>query len=94
MSSSLSINSFGPWLSNIVRRYHVIIFTLTIVVGISVAVFFLNNLISRPSEVNEAPAVNSSFDKETIDRIQNLVSPGQQSTELYFGPGRSNPFAE
>lgn len=94
MISSVSINSIGPWFSNTLRRYHVIIFALTIVVGISVAVFFLNNLIGRPAETIETPVANSSFDKKTIDRIQNLVSPGQQSTELYFGPGRSNPFAE
>ena len=94
MNSSISLNSISPMLSGLFRRYHVVIFALTIVAGISVAVFFLNALITPSADIIEATTESAKFDKETISRVQMLATPEENTSELNFGPGRSNPFHE
>lgn len=96
MNKSISLDAIPKALSSIFRRYHVVLFAMTVVIGVGVEVIMLNNLISRSSTPEEPTATTTvRFDQETIDRINRLSTSDQnESTPLQLGEGRVNPFAE
>lgn len=79
------------------RRYHVMIFMLTAVIGVSFAVFSLYSIVMQsgnPTEDQINSAANSSFDNDTIDQLNRLLQA--DSNEKYEIPEgqRTNPFIE
>jgi hypothetical protein len=79
---------------NLLHRFHVIIFVITIIGGLTIVVFFLNStlILSSESDGYTSPSENASFDQTTIDRIKQLRTGGSES-QLDLS-GRSNPFIE
>ena len=47
MKQSLSFRKIGVAIGNIFRRHHIILFALTVVIGVSIEMLFLNNLINE-----------------------------------------------
>jgi hypothetical protein len=95
MDISLSVikNSIG----NFARRFHLTIFVIVVLGSLVAVVLLLNNVIIRSSEQGDyIPAGNtpSSFDKDTIDKIEQLKSRSDASTPLDLSKGRINPFVE
>ncbi len=79
------------------RRYHIMTFMLTAVIGVSLAVWSLYDIVlhsGNPVEEQTNAASNSSFDNDTIDRLNNLLQA--DSGEKYTLPTdqRTNPFIE
>lgn len=94
MKQSASIDKLGRLVGTLLRRYHIIIFALTIVIGVSVAVFFLNNLITASSQADPPAPISSGFNKETIDAINKFDAPGTNREMPPLPSGRINPFIE
>ena len=77
-------------------RYHLTLFVVVLVGGLSTAVLMLNEILKQSSNPNGyTSSLNiSSFDQTTIDRVQQLKSSNEASTGFTLPAGRINPFAE
>lgn len=94
MNINLSLPAIKNRIVNLLHRFHVIIFVVTIIGGLVIVVFFLNSTLNLSSESDgyASPSENASFDRTTIDRIKQLRGSGSES-QLDLS-GRSNPFVE
>lgn len=77
------------------KRYHLVIFVVIVVLLLSVAILLLNGIVSIASGT-DAPvqSTSSNFDQATIDRIKELKTSDQPSEPLDLSKGRINPFSE
>lgn len=95
MKNSPSVGDLGGIIAKFIRRHHIVIYSMTIVIGVSVAVFFLNNLIALSNSTDDSQPVSTSFDKTTIERIEALNMINSDSNDGFSLPaGRINPFVE
>lgn len=94
MKKSPSTGKIGSSIAHFLKRYHVVIFALTVVIGVSGAVFLLNGLITMSSEGEAQPPKPTSFDQKTIDRINEFSTVNDRRKEFSLPPGRINPFVE
>lgn len=87
-------SSKKPFLA-FLKRYHLVIFVVVIVLLLSVAVLLLNGIVGIASGI-DSPTQNgnSNFDQATIDRIKELKTSDQPSEPLDLSEGRINPFSE
>ncbi len=94
MNFNLSFPAIKKQIINLLHRFHVIIFVVTIIGGLAIVVFFLNNtlILSTESDGYASPIENALFDRTTIERIEQLRSSG--TTSQLDLSGRSNPFVE
>lgn len=99
MNVNLDINSLGSTLSKFLHRFHIVIFVLVVIGGLSVATFLLSTAMN-PSSSAAAPATPVSpaaqaaggttvLDTETIKKVKALRT---DSAPLVLPPGRTNPF--
>lgn len=81
---------------HILRRYHVLLFILLVLGGLVFVILNLNSivLISSTSTDYTPGTTTSTFDQETIDRVNSLKSRDEAAAELNLITGRSNPFVE
>lgn len=91
MKADLSLPQLTAALSRFLHRYHVILFVLTAVGGLALANFMLNQAINE-KPIEPPQAVSSSFDQETMDKIDQLNESSAQSTNFVLPSGRINPF--
>lgn len=94
MKGNISISGIGTSLSNFMGRYHLVIFLLTVVIGVSVAMLFLNNLITLANSNEPASVPPVTFDQKTIDRIKDFNLSGSTDNKFVLPSGRANPFVE
>lgn len=92
--SSPSVAQLGSAIVGFIKRHHIIIFTLTVVTGVSVAVLLLNNLLVLSNTPGSTPSNGFVFDQETINQIETFNSPSEEDGELSLPDGRYNPFVE
>ena len=93
----LSTASLKLTLGRFFRRYHLLIFTIGVLGGLSVCMLLINGIIIKSSDISgyEPAATNTSFDQDTIERIKELHSSQDAAPDdLNLGNGRSNPFVE
>ena len=95
MKNSISLAQFGHSIARFFHRYHVVLYSLTIVIGVSIAVFFLNNLISlsNTTDSNAAPKL-LQFDATTIKQINKFTTSDKSDASFSLPAGRVNPFVE
>ena len=93
MKTDLSFNpqQVSRSLSHFMHRYHVIIFVLVVVGGLSAATFTLYQTVIS-SKSADTTTQNRNFDNETIEKIRGLRSADDASTPLVLPSGRTNPF--
>lgn len=93
--SSLSLAPIARAISGYIKRFHVMIYTLTVMIGVSAAMLMLNGLISAQPETPEpgAGASTQIFDQETIDRINSFNTSDSEGDTFELPPGRINPLA-
>ncbi len=93
MKTDISFNpqQISRSISRFMHRYHVILFVLLVVGGMSAATFVLYQTVAA-SQSAEATAPNTSFDQQTIEKIKGLRSADDASSPLVLPPGRTNPF--
>ncbi len=96
MKNSPSVGQLGNIIASVFRRFHVLLFVLTVVIGVAACMFFLNNLITLSAQADPLAPTTTQFDQTTIDRINGLVTADQgiSGKELVLPPGRINPFVE
>ena len=90
MKSSLSITQLKEFISRFLHRFHVILFVVLVVGGLSLVTAFLNQAITKPSS-DVTDSTEQPFDKETMEKINNLHTTNEQ-TSLNPPNGRINPF--
>lgn len=93
---SLPIGRIPDILSGYIKRFHVTIYTLTVVIGVSVAMFMLNGLVFQHDTTDEttAPTATTSFDQDTIERINNFNTSSSGDDNFSLPPGRVNPLVD
>lgn len=79
-------------LSKFLWRFHVIIYSVAVIGGLSIAIFLLSGLLSISSE--PAPTSSATFDKKTMKIIKDFRTSASGNEPLTLPAGRSNPFAE
>lgn len=89
--------SLKTGIAKFIKRYHFLIFTVSVLGGLAVCMFLINNIIIKSGDSTgyEPAATNTSFDQQTIDRIKQLHTASDSTADdLNLGQGRSNPFVE
>ncbi len=77
-------------------RYHAVLFTVTILGGLAVAVFMLNQAISASDETQgyTPQLTDTSFDAATIKKLEELTPPGETPKNVTLPSGRVDPFRQ
>jgi len=87
---SLSFAQLNRMASQFLHRFHVILFVVFVIGGLSLATLFLSQAITKQGTV--APtASDPPFDTATMLKIENLRTTSDQSN-LNPPSGRTNPF--
>lgn len=92
----ISLDSIKKPLGHILRRYHVVLFVVLVIGGLGAAILILNNTINQSGldDGYVSTANSTTFDKATIERVNQLKSRDQNSETIDFSKGRTNPFVE
>lgn len=91
----ISLTSIKKSASAILHRYHVVLFVVTILGGLVIVVLLLNGIIAKSGQVGEYTPTNaSSFDTQTIQRIEQLKTRSEKTDPIDLSSGRTNPFVE
>lgn len=93
----ISFTDIKKAISRFLHRYHVVVFTVVILGGLAAAVFVFNNIIAQSSGTDTgytSSANDTTFDKATIDRINQLKTSSDPEDKIDFSNGRTNPFVE
>jgi len=92
---NISLISIKQFAINILRRYHIVLFVLTIVGSLAAVILMLNSIIISSSSATTFTSPDSaSFDETTIKRIEQLKSSADAGGPATLPPGRTNPFIE
>lgn len=91
MKTDINLAQITRGISHFLHRFHVLIFVITIIGGLSVATFMLYTVIlsTAPSSTQPPP---TTFDKETIEKVETLRDNNDAPTPLIKPEGRTNPF--
>lgn len=93
-AKALSLNDLGHAIAKFLWRYHVMLYTLTILIGMGAAIYLLTGVIFiTPNSRTQQPH-DSQFDQKTIKLIEGFNSAGSGQDSFTLPPGRTNPFAE
>ncbi|HRF28242.1 MAG TPA: hypothetical protein PL051_01195 [Candidatus Saccharibacteria bacterium] len=91
--NSPDVNEIGTILAKFLRRFHGTMFFVVLsglLAAAILAIISINNLVNQPPE-SSTPAVSSSFDEETVTRVEDL---GTSSPYTPKAGSRTNPFLE
>lgn len=80
----------------IFKKYSLTIFIVVLVGGLASAVIMLSTALQKTSETSDyAPSTDSSsFDQATINRVKQLHSSAEPTSDYVMPTGRTNPFSE
>lgn len=90
MEVSTALKLATKKVGQIMHRYHVMLFTVLAIGGLSIATFSLYQLVIQPAEDPEQ-SVYASFDTKTAERLRKLHSSDKPASPN-LPPGRTNPF--
>jgi hypothetical protein len=93
---NISLSSIKNIAIALLHRFHVIIFTVIVLGGMTIVIFILNGVIVASGDSNGYSSVstNQTFDQATIKRIEDLKTSSQTDNQLNLSSGRTNPFVE
>lgn len=97
MNKNVKLSTIFEPIINVFKNYSLTIFIVVLVAGLGAAVLTLSSALQKASDTsNYTPASTgaSSFDKTTIDRINQLYSSSDAPLEYTPPSGRINPFSE
>lgn len=96
MKKEVKLSTILAPLTNAFKRYNLTIFIVALVGCLSAAVLMLSSALQKSSDTsNYTPTTDSSsFDQITINRVKQLHSSSEPSTNYDLPPGRTNPFSE
>lgn len=90
-SPSLSLNLISGTITMILHRYHVLLFVITAIGGLSFATFMINQTVNKPAD-STSQSTTETFDKDTIEKVKKLRKPNEAPAPLSLPSGRINPF--
>jgi hypothetical protein len=93
---SISFTSIRRVFVSFLRRFHIVLF-VTIVFGcLAIAVLMLYTTILASGDPKDYTpnTTNTSFDEETLKRVEELKTRDETASEPAFPSGRINPFIE
>ncbi len=93
---NMTVGSLFKPLIRIFTRFHLTIFIVFIVAGLSYAVLMLNDMFIYTSDTDGYTPQNDAgtIDKATLDRINQLHTSDEAVPALDQLSGRTNPFGE
>lgn len=91
MKTDINLKQIPAAISRALHRFHVVIFTLIVLGGLSIATYILYAAITS-TPASEQTTETVGFDKSTIDDINSLRGAGEASKPLVKPAGRTNPF--
>lgn len=96
MNTSLSLTAIKKAIVNFLHRFHVLVFATIVLGGSAIVILILNSIIIQSGDsTNYVPqGQSSSFDQNTIKRIDELKTRNQSGDSLDLSNGRTNPFVE
>lgn len=94
MNASLDINNLSDILTGFLHRFHIVIFVLVVIGGLSVATLLLSNAMNPTTAATPPTGAPSGtgvtvLDTETMKKVKALQS---DSAPLTLPAGRTNPF--
>lgn len=90
--NNLNLSTITHTISQFMHRFHVTIFVVFVVGGLSLATLFLQQVITAPPQADTGVSDSAStFDDATMGRISNLHTTDDKSS-LTLPHGRINPF--
>lgn len=91
----LSSSALQASLSKLFTRYHVIIYVVIVAGSLAAVVLTFYNIVSTSEQGSDLSTSSASqFDKETIERINQLKDRDQNKGTIDLSSGRTNPFVE
>ena len=87
----LDTSQFTLMISRFLHRFHITLFVVLVVGGLSVATLLLNKAITAQSDTVTEPA-QAPFDEKTMTRIENLRTTNEQTNLVLPPTGRTDPF--
>jgi hypothetical protein len=92
---SLDIHDITKAISKILHRFHLVIFVVVVLGGMTVVIFLINETITRANSLNNdnMTPTSSTFDMDTINKLKELEEAGNQG-QIDWPNGRINPFSE
>jgi hypothetical protein len=96
MNFTLSFTSIKKAFIKFLHRFHVVLFVVIVLGGTAMVIFILNGIVIRSSESDgyTSNTNNTTFDKTTIQRIEELKTRDQTDDSANLPSGRTNPFVE
>lgn len=86
----MNVSQLSAYLSRFLHRFHLTLFVVFVLGGLSLVTLFLNHAITAKDDT-PAQTTEQAFDEAAMKRINDLRSSTDQTT-LTFPEGRSNPF--
>jgi len=94
----INLSSITKPISAFFKRFHVVIFAVTVFGGLAIAILTLSSTLQKASDTSDlgasAPGLNTQFDQETIDKINSLHAANDNAGNIDLPAGRINPLAE
>lgn len=92
----LELYAINKKLSELLGRYHMILFILLASISLIVAIFLLYQSVNAASDTSSEidNSALTSFDQKTIDKIKDLQDSSNGNAELQLPTPRANPFFE
>ena len=92
MQQSLNLTQIQKSAGQFLHRYHVLIFVLTVIGGLSLATFMINQAINTAQPPATTTEGVGGFDNDTMDKVKSLRKPTEDPDPLVLPNGRVNPF--
>lgn len=93
---NMTLTSLFKPAASLLRKYHLTIFIVFVVAGLSYAVLSFTDLLGATStdSTYTSPISAGTIDQATLDRIQALHTSDETTPALVLPAGRTNPFSE
>ncbi len=91
MNIELNSSGLSKQIVSLLHRYHLVLFVLLAIGGLSAATFLLSETINPSSSATDSatPPATPTLDTATMQKIKRLNTA---SSTLQLPPGRTNPF--
>lgn len=91
-----SPKAIGKTVGQFLFRFHALVFTVTVLGGLSIAVLLLNDVIAQSDQSTDytPSSTDTSFDEQTIERVRELQPSTERPAPVNFPAGRIDPFSQ
>lgn len=97
---NISLTNIIETIVRLVRRYNMLIFTLSVAGGLIFAILTLNGILTQPYNSTSSTKTNTvtnnttTYDQTTINELSKLDTSAKNTVYQTIPSGRINPFSE